>query len=381
MKALSTIQLNQLIFSSYQLAHYSLKWIFSGSLKWAVPGLVRHFFELLEQGSSIDSRLKAFQPSNQSLPDKNQQVSHNPIEEKIHFFWVGSVLPDEYADNLLSFIRALPEKWTIYIWTTDPKCVLNAKYFKTLERLPSSVKIGHIQKLLDNGIPKAIPKKIALKINCIISQELTGLGNPAAAKDCCTPLILFNKGGYFFDFDSKVPKGKIFPPKEAKKGFLVINEGHPAAVAAKKGSSFCVDALINLEERYEMLRKEDNTCPQKAAFYPQELRDRNSNGRIAATGRTSGKIISSTYEKLSNNERGLLFKSETRFESSGSHNLDMGVQLLLGPEGNWRKPKKFSSFDDAHIGQSKNRSRTGFFQNTTSEENLSVSLHSLCLIQ
>ena len=315
--------------------------------------------------------------------DNYNSSRKNNIPHKIHFFWTGGIIPSRFCQNILSFIKNLPERdWKVYVWLNNPEDLYQAAYFRDLERsfFPSSIIISNISKLLEDRVICGLENRFfrdnhmfpLARIKEIIRRELSGLGNFAAAKDGIAPLILYTEGGYFFDLDYEAIR-PLTPAPEAPHGFLLLNEGRVvSAIAAERGHPICADMLTFLVVNYTILPQ---TVEEKTGFYTrhpspcffelQGLRDRRmGETRAELTIMTSGAIVKQAYEELRDKKckteyEKTLFKIESHFSRTNGF-LDIGVKPYLAQDGNWRLPKKFYSFDDMEITyqQPGNKSRT-----------------------
>ena len=285
----------------------------------------------------------------------------NSIPHKIHFFWAGSTLPEVEAKNLMSFVNNLPDKnWKVYLWVTDFDSLYKASYFRNVakENFPSSLIVKNIVELFSDKTMKKLSEAYPCEntilpyeeIKKIIYRELVGLGNPVAAKDGLAPLILFAQGGYFFDLDYKAYK-TIEPQQDAPHGFLVLNQGRIiSALAAEKYHKFCALSLSYLISNYRFLPKvvKEKTGVMIKHFSPyffnsQTLRDRTNQQRGQLTIQTSGSTIYQAYQEY---KTSCHIKDTSFAANDKTQQLDMGITPYLKQDGNWRKRKKFSSFDD-----------------------------------
>lgn len=275
----------------------------------------------------------------------------NNIPHRIHLFWAGNKLPEFAIENLISFMRYLPEDWKIYLWLTDISCINKSNHFKHYEQTSNCLVIKTVDSLLTSNIFQQLKntypdydKKYPFKlVRDFIMRELIGLGNPAAAKDAFVPLCLYAFGGYYFDLDTKATQ-KITPPEDATYGVLVKDDGRsPQTLATEKEHLFCALALMQLIENcvtFPDLVKTQNKQVQhftSTFFNLQLLRDRTEPLRNVLTGLISGSIIRPAYLKyasiIKNDLSDPLFHKEMNFPYSSKNNisiLKMGVEFRSG---------------------------------------------------
>lgn len=299
----------------------------------------------------------------------------NNIPQVLHFFWVGSVMPDYAADNLLSFVKCLPEGWKINVWVTDPAHLLRAKYFRDVATIPNCIVIQDVHALLDSKVFTEIERKFPQYdisgVQSIIKSELLGLGNPAAAKDILTCLITFVHGGYLFDVDS-IAQEKLTSPKSAPHGVLMVANGKSiGAFAAEKGHELCAMALAIAKKSYanvtDLMQKYSRSlgvedyaarqAPSKGFFNAQPLRDRQNPARDRLTIHASGSILrlaSISYIKKhgiqgSEYDWGIYVPGMNFPYAKDRADLTMGIKLAYDapPEKDWRKPEKRSKSFEA----------------------------------
>lgn len=278
----------------------------------------------------------------------------NKIPKNIHLFWAGDTLPDYAGNNIFSFIKNNQDNWRINLWLTHPTCLFKTKLFKNLETLPNCLVIRNIYSLLESTIFNDLNQQflqqqnenIFLKIKSFIEKELIGLGNPAATKDVCVPLILYSQGGYYFDLDTMAGK-KLTAPNEAKYGVLVVNNGMPNCLATEKAHPFCAIALLSLIEHCKSLPqflksqhkyiRVDNSYEHfsQRFFNLQILRNRQESFRNVLTCLTSGTILSDAFKKFANtlglDATNADYIKETNFRKTSPSTLEMGVTLNSAP--------------------------------------------------
>lgn len=276
----------------------------------------------------------------------------NKIPKIIHLFWAGDTLPNYAINTIFSYLKNIQDDWRLVLWVTNPNCLYKTKLFRKLDALPKCFIIKDIQSLLQSNVfellNKQYPQKnnenIYLQVKSFIEKELIGLGNPAAAKDACVPLILYDQGGYYFDIDANAIK-KISEPKDQKYGVLVTNSGRtPIALASTKGHPFCAIALLSLIEYCQTLPDTlkvqmhgDNQNKFKhfspRFFNLQVLRNRKDPLRNVLTCLVSGSMITAAFakyaKKMGLDASSIEYSKDINFKKIDADSIEMGVKFNL----------------------------------------------------
>lgn len=283
----------------------------------------------------------------------------NNIPKIIHLFWSGKSLNDQDSDNVISFLNHLNDEWKLFLWLTDQKCLDQSKYFKSSNTITGSQQLPKQLIIMDTQAFLAHPnidssdenqenyKALFATAKLLISRELIGLGNPAAAKDGIVPAILYQYGGYYFDIDA-MATNKISAPVNVKYGVATVFSGTaPVALAAEKGHIFCILALESLIEHYqsvpsilklkqeELLSRESIEHYSPTFFNLQTLRNRKEPLRNIMNCITSGGIIRSAFLKFAKahgkSPADPQFQSDMNFKMLKADELCMGIKFNFLP--------------------------------------------------
>lgn len=123
------------------------------------------------------------------------------VPHKLHRIWMGSKLPPQYFENILS-LRKLDPQQKIYLWSFDPqvlhKAIAAAHYDLPQKHL---IKIRDIEKELFPLIFTHFPPSIAAEIIRIVRVESVGASNFATVSDIIRLVVLYVEGGRYADTD------------------------------------------------------------------------------------------------------------------------------------------------------------------------------------
>ena len=218
--------------------------------------------------------------TNKSIP-----VKHNiEIPKEIHLIWLGSILPEEYLENLYNLVVSnCKNKFKINLWVDDKnnfysaieKSQLINKFLLStiaIDAFKKSINIKNIKEiiLLYNQVS---PESLKIDLDSIkavlliADQERIGtFRNYAAAADIYRYLILYISGGVYIDIDNKVNFSRTYDQQtsldiKASYGFLHHAIGENAVnndlLASAKYHPILKKLLIAINKNYRNLSQEE----------------------------------------------------------------------------------------------------------------------------
>lgn len=201
------------------------------------------------------------------------------IDNKIHFIWVGKVIPKKYAIGILEHLDLNYKHYTVTLWTDKPKenrdlfaSTLTDKRFRIRNGTVKNVTKEEIQGRLTLGFDDAVDREGSTRktlsfINISVLNAECGalkarykdalaVRNFGRASDVLRLVILRKEGGIYMDTDVE-SKTSLPPSIDAKDGFL-MGYGQAgrqvftnAVMAASTKSDFVPELIKSIQFTFE----------------------------------------------------------------------------------------------------------------------------------
>lgn len=199
------------------------------------------------------------------------------IPKKIHFFWIGKTLPEEYKENIIDWAqKAKEDEYQVFLWT-DEATLENPIVCDSLQR-----EKVHLQHWKENSFGNTRYKKAINLVQSIIDEgaKPDASSNYAACSDIMRVVILHRDGGLYDDTDNYISVfdkniGTIQVIKDIGLRIIGINQCLMAALPESK----VIDEILTYYERCfdnGILSTSQNINPaiSKLASYPRYHKDR-----------------------------------------------------------------------------------------------------------